>query len=166
MEQFISIKENPIYHVSNLGNIKTFNWRNTGREAILKPAKDKKGYLRVALVKDGKLITYKVHRLVASNFLDNFNNKPQVNHINGIKNDNRVENLEWVNNSENILHAVKLGLVKSKSGNDFHRTKHSDELILKIYSEYKAGTPKRELARKYNVDRNVFKRKIICKQLK
>lgn len=105
-----------LYWVSNLGNIKTENWRNSKRTAILRPAKDERGYFKVALQKDGKLKTYRVHRIVALAFINAVESKPQVNHINGIKTDNRAENLEWCNNSENQLHAYKLGLIPSKKG--------------------------------------------------
>ena len=81
-----------------------------GRERILKPATDKKGYLRFGLMKNSKLYTKKGHRLVAENYIPNPNNYPQVNHINGIKNDNRVENLEWCTNKQNAHHAIANGL--------------------------------------------------------
>lgn len=98
------------YFVSNLGNVKTNNHYGSGRTAILKPAKDFKGYLRVALQKDLKLKTFKVHRLVASAFIKNEFNKPQVNHKDGNKNNNSVENLEWCTNKENAHHAIANGL--------------------------------------------------------
>lgn len=76
----------------------------------LKPIVEKKGYLHVNLYKNGIRKSIKVHRLVAIAYIDNSNSYPQVNHINGIKDDNRVENLEWCNNSQNQIHAYNNGL--------------------------------------------------------
>jgi hypothetical protein len=95
---------NTNYKVDVLGNIYGLDGR------ILKPGKDKKGYLRVVLSIENKLCTKKVHRLIAQTFIPNIENKPQVNHINGIKNDNRVDNLEWVTAKENTKHAIDNGL--------------------------------------------------------
>jgi len=72
----------------------------------------KKGYLRLAIAKDGIQRKHLVHRLVADAFIENPLNKEQVNHINGIKSDNRVENLEWVTNYENFSHSVLMGKQK------------------------------------------------------
>lgn len=76
------------------------------------------GYLRVLLVIKKKRHYKSVHRLVAQTFIPNPENKPQVNHINGIKTDNRVENLEWCTISENILHSFRTGLNKADKGLD------------------------------------------------
>lgn len=77
---------------------------------LLKPTIDKKGYCKVALYNEQGKLSISLHRLVALNYIENPDNKPQINHINGIKSDNKVSNLEWVTNKENTLHAIKNGL--------------------------------------------------------
>ena len=71
-------------------------------------------YKFVTLLIDGKQKRMRVHRLVAETFIENPKNKPYVNHINGKKDDNNVENLEWVTPSENTQHAIKTGLFQNK----------------------------------------------------
>lgn len=71
------------------------------------------GYVEVRLNRDGKTKATFVHILLANAFIPNPENKAQVNHINGIKTDNQIENLEWASRSENMIHAFKLGLMKS-----------------------------------------------------
>lgn len=108
-----------LYKVSNLGNIKALKkiqvFPNGGivirEEKLLKPNKVKNGYLNVRLY-NGEQKGYGIHRLVARAFIPNPNNLSQINHINGNKNDNRVENLEWCNASYNQNHALKTGLKK------------------------------------------------------
>lgn len=72
------------------------------------PSKDGKGYLFVSLSKDGKRYLKKVHRLVAQAFIPNPFRKPQINHKNGDKTNNGIDNLEWVTNAENMLHAYRV----------------------------------------------------------
>jgi hypothetical protein len=88
------------------------------RGRILKPSVDRKGYLSIAT--EGKRLS--VHRLVAEMFLPNPERKPQVNHIDGDKSNNSVDNLEWCNNSENNLHRFRLKANKrgvTKNGKGF-----------------------------------------------
>ena len=112
-----------LYQVSNFGEVKSlpkirniFNTHYFSKEKILKPALNDSGYKIVVLAKNKKVKTLRVHRLVALAFIDNFENKPQVNHKDGNKLNNNVENLEWCTNSENEKHAYKLGLKKINNG--------------------------------------------------
>ena len=100
----------PKYQVSNLGRVKSQDYNGTKKERILKAVKTKKGYLTVGLYSDKKYHSQQIHRLVALAFVDNPDNEPQVNHIDGNKENNNANNLEWCNNKYNQIHAIKNGL--------------------------------------------------------
>jgi hypothetical protein len=114
-----------LYQVSNKSRVRSFVKNKEG--VVLKQTKEGCGYLQIQFNKNGKMKHNKVHRMVAKAFVPNPGNKPFVNHINGIKTDNRIENLEWVTGSENIKHAHREGLKiptqLGKSGKLHHRSK-------------------------------------------
>jgi hypothetical protein len=111
-----------IYQISNLGNVKRLYKKNPNG-IILKQLDNGAGYCYVGLSKNNKLKNHYIHRLVAQYFIDNPNNLQQVNHINGIKKDNRIENLEWCTQSYNNTHAIKTGLRVHKKGDDNKKSK-------------------------------------------
>jgi hypothetical protein len=149
-----------IYQVSNLGRVKrlqTSQNRSNNKilnlkEKLLNGTINYFGYNRVTLYKNCIGKSCAVHRLVAICFIENKLNKPQVNHIDGNKLNNIVENLEWCNNSENQLHAWKLGLNRTSDNLDLYRTNCivTKELVIKIREELKT-TKSRILAKKYNL---------------
>lgn len=97
------------YQVSDRGNVKSLNYRRSGVENLLTPWDAGRGYLQVIFTRK----KYAIHRLVAETFIPNPDNKSDVNHIDGNKKNNNVENLEWCTRQENIIHSWKLGLSKS-----------------------------------------------------
>lgn len=110
MEEWKLIKNyEGLYEVSNLGRIRSLDKLVKGRKGteyikkgkILKQIKHVNGYMKIGLTKDGKRKTFLVHRLVAEAFISNPENKPYIDHINTIRDDNRVENLRWATASEN-----------------------------------------------------------------
>lgn len=90
-----------LYEVSDWGNVRSLNYNKTNQVKLLKQVAAKDGYLVVCLHKNGKQKEGKIHRLVATAFIPNQDDKPTVDHINGNKTDNRVENLRWATQMEN-----------------------------------------------------------------
>lgn len=105
-----------IYQVSNLGRVRSLNYRNTNKIKLLSVHTNTKGYLDAHLAKNGISHHCVIHRLVAKAFISNPNNLPQVNHIDGNKKNNCINNLEWCNNSQNMKHAYKMGMIHKMIG--------------------------------------------------
>ena len=132
------------YQISNFGRVKSFCF---GKVKIKKPDL-RAGYLSVTLSKDSKLKHFPVHRLVALTFISNPDLKPQVNHRDGCKLNNYVENLEWVTRSENQRHAVATGL--KQSGEDLYNSKLTNKQVEYI-RENPDGLTGVQLAEKFGV---------------
>ena len=120
-----------LYQVSNLGRVRSiFKCRaHPIVPRILKPSVNRKGYEKVKI--GGTLVS--VHRLVAEAFINNPENKPQVNHKDGDKKNNRAENLEWATNSENQIHANANGL------NENRKSAHKNKVCKKVIQFDLAG---------------------------
>lgn len=114
-----------LYQASNLGRIRSLHFRGGKNQKILTPY-NVLGYLRIRIFKDKKQKSIGVHRLIALTFILNPENKPEVNHIDGNKTNNIVENLEWVTASENVTHAFAVLGVCPHGGRAKKKVKNLD----------------------------------------
>lgn len=126
------------YQISNKGRVRSIHYHRSSSvcDKCLKPRKPAGRYPYVALSKDGKVHRVHVHRLVALYFVPNPDNKPQVNHKNGDKADNRAENLEWVTARENTLHARNV-LKKKLGGRYKFNLNKSSKKVAQFYVDEK-----------------------------
>lgn len=141
------------YYVSSCGRIFTSKYKGTNCIKELKKCFDSDGYNIVTIyLESSKARTLKVHRMVSELFLKHDYSRNQINHKNGIKTDNRVENLEWCNGSENTKHAYRTGLRKTRKGEECNLSKLTEENVIDIRSKY---IPRKytiyKLAKEYNV---------------
>lgn len=136
-----------LYEISNLGRVKSKTRKTKfGRGwkvyegQILKPQEDKDGYFKISLSKDGKKRRFFIHRLVMMSFVDNSLNLPVVNHIDGNKQNNKLNNLEWVTRSENDLHAFRIGLRVPSSGGTDKTVEKIDPLTGEVVDTFQSIT--------------------------
>ena len=153
-----------LYEVSNLGRVRSLDRKYTiSRERyhgginkkgkIITGYKGEKHYCQVCLFREGKKSYAQIHRMVAEAFIPNPENKRQVNHKDGIKQNNVVTNLEWVTPSENILHSFEAGL-NTHIGEKNIQAKLTRDQVAEIKKAYVKGSKEygvRPLARKYGV---------------
>ncbi|WP_222121748.1 NUMOD4 domain-containing protein [Bacillus thuringiensis] len=131
------------YEVSTYGRV-----RNALSGKILKQQLHDNKYYRITLYHHGKKINQKIHRLVAYAFIDNKGNKPFINHKDGNKLNNHVDNLEWCTNDENMKHALRTGLIK----------RLNKETVIAIYSDcWINQLPIYKIAKKYNVTKHTVR---------
>lgn len=105
-----------LYQISNYGNIKSLNYKRTGKEQVLKQNINGRGYCYVNISINNKYKNILIHRAVAKTFIPTNNEKLDINHKDGNKQNNRVENLEWCTRSQNIQHAYNNGFKKGSKG--------------------------------------------------
>lgn len=164
-----------LYEISNFARIKSLpkEWtcgRNGSQlkskgETFLAINESRKDYNFVSL-SDGKKLKYiSVHRLVAKHFVENIDNKPDVNHKDGNKRNNRYDNLEWCTKHENQIHAYKNGLQVSQKGSAHHKSKLSEIHVLEIRKLVKNGNvSRRELSERYGISQSQIHRIIYNKR--
>ena len=143
------------YLVSNMGRILTMSYKNkkgTDGMRIMKPALDANGYLRTMVKMNGRYKTIKVHRIVAEAFIQNYFEKPQVNHIDNNRANNKASNLEWVTFKENIAHMMNQGRQTFNNGEKNGKSILTEDIVRKIRMEYKPYVVMmKDLAQKYGV---------------
>lgn len=150
-----------IYDISNLGRVKSLarlrrakgNAFAPVRERIRVPAIQREGYVCAFLCREGKSAKFYIHRLVATAFLDNPENLPQVNHIDGNKQNNRIDNLEWTTASQNCRHAIDESLYQSARGETAGNVKLTEENVREIRRLAVIGLMHKEIAELFGVGR-------------
>ena len=153
-----------LYQISNMTRIKSLRrtslWgiqKITLPERILKTGTNEHGYLVAYLNTDGRKKNFLVHRLLADAFLPKVIDKNFLNHKNGNKLDNRLENLEWCTISENAIHAYKTGLKLPIRGERHKLAKLSDKKVLEMRKLRELGATQVELSKMYNVSRRAVR---------
>lgn len=159
-----------LYLVSNTGRIKA-NAKavSTSRNGTIYVAQrkerelsftiDRYGYYKVVLQENKRKKFTTVHRVVGAAFISNPQNLPQINHKDGNKLNNNVDNLEWCTSQQNVVHAYKTGLSKNvQKGENHHLTNLTNDLVIKIRQEMKEGKRNKDIEKEYNLSRSAVSR--------
>lgn len=145
-----------LYQISNYSRVKSLKRKWVVKNKIIKYQIHKNGYNSVLLWKNRKDKRLLISRLVAIHFILNKKNNVEVNHKNGNKLDNRIENLEWITHSENIIHAHKKGLIFHKVGELVLSSKLKEHEVLKIRELYNNNYSLKEICKKFNICRGTI----------
>lgn len=124
---------------------------------ILKQRFSADGYLKFSVSKHGVMTTYKTHRPVAMHFIENVEKKSEVNHIDGVKTNNMVSNLEWNTSKENIQHAYKNGLMNPLNGENGINSKLTELDVIEIRKMRTKGLKQSEIAKQFDVARTTIR---------
>lgn len=158
------------YEVSNIGNVRSvvrcvnhyLGGKSLKKSVLLKKTINNRGYYSVILKKNSFSKCSMCHKLVLESFSTNDFNKPIVNHKNGIKTDNRLENLEWCTYSENTKHAFDNGMIYNKTKEERYNSKLTEDIVKEI-RDNKLNHKNVYYAKKYNVSKclitNILKNK-------
>lgn len=139
-----------LYEISSDGSVWSLNYNREHRKAKLVGQLDKDGYRVVLMRKNGVRKVLKVHRLVAQAFIPNPENKPQINHKNGIRYDNRVKNLEWATSRANVLHSFRILGKQNPRGSAHKLSKLTEKQVIEIY-KLKGKGKTNDIIRKYGI---------------
>lgn len=172
------------YQVSNLGRVKSLNYRRTGKEKILSPNKSKSGYLQINLYKNDDRKSYLIHHLVAYAFIPNTENYKEINHKDENKNNNCVENLEWCDRKYNMNYGTRNKRVsESMKGRccdgkshmyGKHHTEESKKKISKalkgrycgeknhMYGKHHTDKTKRKMSEAQKGEKHHASKKVLC----
>lgn len=143
------------YAVSNRGEVMSMNYRNTGLPGIMSPQDNTKGYLKVMLTVDGKWKSRSVHSLVAEAFIGPRPLGMDINHKNGVKKDNRPENLEYCSTAQNCQHAHDIGLGNPCRG-EAHRSAVLTEIkVMEIRRLHNLGLSNQSIAKTFGIPRQM-----------
>ena len=154
-EEWAVIKYSPNYMISTHGNVLKIAGegrysRNVGQ---LMKLTDRDGYKRIRLrTTPEKVVTFSVHRLVAEHFIPNPEGKRCVNHIDGSRDNNCVDNLEWCTHSENTQHGYAIGSITRPKGSKHHMSKLKEHQVIEIRQRLKTGETCYKLGKEYGVN--------------